>query len=149
MKVAKFALFAADPSSRLSAVENNDPKSAAYRALAAEIRAERAALGITVKELALRSGVPYGTLNRLLPGTQDFTFSQMAQIASGLELTPSELSDRAVRRMGGMEALVSEVQGQNVTPLRRVEDMSVDEIEAEKKRAATIDPEMDTDEQFD
>lgn len=134
--------------SRLASVVNNDSKTAAYGALAAEIRAERAALGITVKELAVRSGVPYGTLNRLLPGTQDFTFSQLTQIATGLGITPAELSDRAVRRMGGLEALVSEVQGKNVTPLRRVEDFTLEELDAERF-AANRDKEAETDEQFD
>lgn len=130
-------------------VADNDQKTAANQALAAEIRAERAAVGITVRELALRSGVPYGTLNRILPGERDISFGQLTQLAGALGLTPSELSERAVRRMGGMDAVVSGVSGQNVTPLRRVEDMTVDEIEAEQKKAATIDPEMDTDEQFD
>lgn len=148
MKVAESAIFDADPGRRLPVVVNNDPKSAAYSALAAEIRAERAALGITVKELAIRSGVPYGTLNRLLPGAQDFTFSQMAQIATGLGITPAELSDRAVRRMGGLGALVSEVQAQNVTPLRRVEDLSLEELD-EERFAANRDKEAETDEQFD
>lgn len=127
----------------------NEQKSAANRALAAEIRAERAAEGITVRELALRSGIAYGTLNRILPGERDISFTQLTQLAAALKLTPQELSERAVRRMGGMQAVVSEVQGKNVTPLRRVEDMTVDEIEAEHKKAATVDPEMDTDEQFD
>ncbi|WP_166673547.1 helix-turn-helix transcriptional regulator [Curtobacterium sp. PhB25] len=128
---------------------DNDQKTAANQALAAEIRAERAAVGITVRELALRSGVPYGTLNRILPGERDISFGQLTQLAGALGVTPSDLSERAVRRMGGMDAVVSGVSGQNVTPLRRVEDMTVDEIEAEQKKAATIDPEMDTDEQFD
>jgi transcriptional regulator with XRE-family HTH domain len=130
-------------------VETNDQKSAANRALAAEIRAERAAVGLTVKELAVRSGVPYGTLNRILPGERDINYTQIVQISAALGLDPAELSNRAMRRLGGLEAVVSEVQGHNVTPLRRVEDMTVDEIEAERKQAATIDPEMDTDEQFD
>lgn len=130
-------------------VADNEQKTAANRALAAEIRAERAAVGITVRELALRSGVPYGTLNRLLPGERDISFGQLTQIAGALGLTPSELSDRAIRRMGGMDAVVSGVGAQNVSPLRRVEDMTVEEIESERKKAATIDPEMDTDEQFD
>ncbi|TDW69128.1 transcriptional regulator with XRE-family HTH domain [Curtobacterium sp. PhB25] len=130
-------------------VADNDQKTAANQALAAEIRAERAAVGITVRELALRSGVPYGTLNRILPGERDISFGQLTQLAGALGVTPSDLSERAVRRMGGMDAVVSGVSGQNVTPLRRVEDMTVDEIEAEQKKAATIDPEMDTDEQFD
>ena len=130
-------------------VADNEQKTAANQALAAEIRAERAAVGITVRELALRSGVPYGTLNRILPGERDISFGQLTQIAGGLGVSPSELSDRAIRRMGGMGAVVSGVAAQNVSPLRRVEDMTVEEIESERKKAATIDPEMDTDEQFD
>lgn len=129
-------------------VDTNDQKSAANRALAAEIRAERAAVGLTVKELAIRSGVPYGTLNRILPGERDISYTQMVQIAAALHVDPAELSNRAMRRMGGLEAVVSEVQAQNVTKLRRVEDLSLEELDTERF-AANRDKEADTDEQFD
>lgn len=129
-------------------MEPNEQKSAANRALAAEIRAERAAVGLTVKELAVRSGVPYGTLNRLLPGERDISYTQLVRLATALGLDPSELSNRAVRRMGGLDAIVSGVRAQNVTTLRRVEDLSLEELDQEQY-AANRDKEADTDEQFD
>jgi hypothetical protein len=50
--------------------------------------------------------------------------------------------------MGGMDAVVSGVQGKNVTPLRRVEDLTLEELD-EEQYAANRDKEADTDEQFD
>lgn len=119
------------------------------QAVAAEIRAERGAQRMTVKQLALASGMVESTLNRALAGERDINVTQLTKIAAALGTTPDALMTRAVTRMGGIDVLMSDVGRKNVTPLRRVEDMTVDEIEAEQKKAATIDPEMDTDEQFD
>jgi transcriptional regulator with XRE-family HTH domain len=124
-------------------------KSPMNQAVAAEIRAERGAQRMTVKQLALASGMVESTLNRALAGERDINVTQLTKIAAALGTTPDALMTRAVDRMGGIDVLMSDVRRKNVTPLRRVEDMTVDEIEAEQKKAATIDPEMDTDEQFD
>lgn len=119
-------------------------------AMAAQIRAERAGHRdrITVKELALRSGIAYGTLNRILSGERDINVTQIARIAAALDVKPEKLVTGAVERMGGLDALVSEVQSKNVTPLRRVEDFTLEELDKEQY-AANRDKEADTDEQFD
>lgn len=127
-----------------------EQKSEMNLAMAAEIRAERAAHRgrITVKELALQAGIAYGTLNRILSGERDINVTQIARIAAALDTTPEKLVAGAVERLGGMDALVSVVEGKNVTPLRRVEDFTLEDLDKERY-AANRDKEADTDEQFD
>lgn len=134
--------------------------------MASELRAERAAARLTLDELVANSGVALSTLKRVLAGTIDVNMPDLAMLAKALGdaqgkmLTLEELVERAVKRAGGYDVVyaclpqmpdnaVSDVPT-NVTPIRkRVEDMTVDEIEAIEKKAATRDPEMDTDEHFD
>ncbi|WP_171898772.1 helix-turn-helix transcriptional regulator [Curtobacterium sp. UCD-KPL2560] len=123
-------------------------KSVLNEALAAEIRAERARKKVTIKELALAAGMVESTLNRALAGQRDINVTQIGLIARALSVDPSVLVTRAVESIGGLDALVSEVQGQNVTPLRPVESYTLDELDKEQY-AANRDPEADTDEQFD
>jgi transcriptional regulator with XRE-family HTH domain len=128
-------------------------KSPENLAMAAEIRAELAAYRprMTVKELALRSGIAYGTLNRILSGERDINTTQISRIAVVLETTPAKLMDGATERLGGIEglqALVSEVKSNNVTPLRIVDVPSLEDLDKEQY-AANRDKEAETDEQFD
>lgn len=130
--------------SRLLRVE----KSVLNEALAAEIRAERARKKVTIKELALAAGMVESTLNRALAGQRDINVTQIGLIARALSIDPAVLVDRAVESIGGLDALVSEVQDKNVTPLRRVEDFTLEDLDKERY-AANRDKEADTDEQFD
>jgi transcriptional regulator with XRE-family HTH domain len=128
-------------------------KSPENLAMAAEIRAELAAYRprMTVKELALRSGIAYGTLNRILSGERDINTTQISRITVVLETTPAKLMDGATERLGGIEglqALVSEVKSNNVTPLRIVDVPSLEDLDKEQY-AANRDKEAETDEQFD
>jgi transcriptional regulator with XRE-family HTH domain len=128
-------------------------KSPENLAMAAEIRAELAAYRprMTVKELALRSGIAYGTLNRILSGERDINTTQISRIAVVLEMSPAKLMDGATVRLGGIEglqALVSEVKSNNVTPLRIVDVPSLEDLDKEQY-AANRDNEAETDEQFD
>lgn len=130
-----------------------EQKSPENLAMAAEIRAERAAYRpkLSVKELARRSGIAYGTLNRILSGERDINTTQISRIAVVLGTTPAKLMDGATERLGGVDglrALVSEVKSDNVTPLRAVEDFTLEELDREQY-AANRDKEADTDEQFD
>jgi transcriptional regulator with XRE-family HTH domain len=139
-----------------------ETKSAMNRALAAEIRAERGAKQITVRDLADQAQMAVSTLNRVLAGERDINITQMALLAHALDTTPESLVRKAVERAGGVEVLVEEVAASrqssgevsdvagNVTPIRkRPEDLTTDEIEAAARKAATRDAEMDTDEHFD
>lgn len=123
-------------------------KSVLNEALAAEIRAERARKKVTIKELALAAGMVESTLNRALAGQRDINVTQIGLIARALSVDPAVLIERAVESIGGLDALVSEVQGKNVTPLRRVEDFTLEDLDKERY-AANRDKEADTDEQFD
>lgn len=123
-------------------------KSPVNLAVAAEIRAERGAQRVTVKQLALAAGMVESTLNRVLAGERDINVTQLTKIATVLGTTPEALMERAVRRMGGVDVLMSDVQSKNVTPLRRVEDFTLEELDKEKF-AANRDKEAETDEQFD
>ncbi|MEK6310102.1 MAG: helix-turn-helix domain-containing protein [Curtobacterium sp.] len=123
-------------------------KSVLNEALAAEIRAERARKKVTIKELALAAGMVESTLNRALAGQRDINVTQIGLIARALSIDPAVLVERAVESIGGLDALVSEVQGKNVTPLRRVEDLTLEELD-KQQYAANRDKEADTDEQFD
>lgn len=136
------------------------------QAMATELRAERAAAGLTLDALAQQSGVALSTLRRILNGSIDVNVGDLALLcralgeAQGIPLTMEDIVERAVKRAGGYDVVyaglpqmpdnaVSDVPT-NVTPIRkRVEDMTVDEIEAIETKAATRDPEMDTDEHFD
>lgn len=123
-------------------------KSVLNEALAAEIRAERARKKVTIKELALAAGMVESTLNRALAGQRDINVTQIGLIARALSIDPSVLVARAVESIGGLDTLVSEVKSNNVTPLRPVEDFTLEELDKEQY-AANRDKEAETDEQFD
>jgi transcriptional regulator with XRE-family HTH domain len=128
-------------------------KSVLNTAVAAEIRAERAAKNMTAAQLAKAAGIPIGTLHRVLSGERDINVTQLGKIALAFGTTVEHIMRRAVDRAGGLDALAPRQMsdaGGNVTPIRkRVEDLSVDELEAIDRKAATRDAEMDTDEHFD
>jgi hypothetical protein len=137
-------------------VAKSDTETPANVALASELRAEAAAQGMTHRQLAERSGIPYGNVVKTMSSARHTTVTEIQQFAVGLGLTPDVLIRRVVERMGGMPAVVdmtkrrmSEGVPNNVTALpRRVEDMSADELESQR-HAATHDAEMDQPEQFD
>jgi len=124
------------------------------QAMAAEIRAERGAAQLTQVELAVRSGISYSTLKRILNGTVDVSVADLGAIAAALStventVTPQELLRRAVERAGGYTALLSAPSAtQDEIDAKRKQDevrtMTVAQIEA-LPHAATRDPEMDTD----
>ncbi|WP_146247797.1 helix-turn-helix domain-containing protein [Curtobacterium sp. MCSS17_006] len=130
----------------------NDKKqvqtSALNRSMAAVIRGEYNALDLSQAELVQATGISLATVQRLLKGEQKFSFDQVEAFAKALGLEVDELSRRAVE---WRSTRMSEAAPDNVTqlqPRKRVEDMTVEEIE-QLKHAATVDPEMDEPEQFD
>lgn len=74
-------------------------------AVAAQVRAERAAKGWTLDSLAAKSGVPKRTLIRLVKTERAFDVAQLAAIAEALDITMSEFLSRA-------DARLSEVSGE-------------------------------------
>lgn len=67
-------------------------------ALAAQVRAERAAAGLSRDELSERAGVPVSTLRRIESGERVATITQLAQVAGSLGLLTSQLVARAEQR---------------------------------------------------
>jgi len=76
-------------------------------AVAAEIRAERAALRITTRELAFATGLELVTMMRYLNGQRQINVERLYRFADALGTTPSVLYDRAKARLDA-EALTSE-----------------------------------------
>ena len=68
-------------------------------ALAAELRAERAARGLTLAQLADQLGMSRVVLGRYLNGIRDLPVSTFADIAAALGAQPGVLLDRARDRM--------------------------------------------------
>ncbi|MFF2054154.1 helix-turn-helix domain-containing protein [Leifsonia sp. NPDC058194] len=73
-------------------------------ALAAEIRAERAAKGLTQKQLADISGINYETLKHVLKGDRDINVTQIAALADAFDIPARDLVDRAMARAERMSA---------------------------------------------
>jgi len=68
------------------------------QALAAQLRAERAAAGLTIDQLSEASGVPKQTLMRYLKGTRDIPMSTFYALAEGLGLPAETILARAEGR---------------------------------------------------
>lgn len=119
-------------------------------ALAAELRAEAAALGLSHRALGEKAGVSYPTVVRTMSAARHTTAGELFQFAKALGMTPAQLADRVVARMGGMDALEANAKPSlsavpnNVTNLR---PDTTDEIDAyQGDTAAYRDEEADTDE---
>lgn len=67
--------------------------------ISAQIRAERAAAGLTQAELGRRSGLPRLTVMRLESGARVPDATQLDRIAKALGLAASELVRRAEERL--------------------------------------------------
>jgi transcriptional regulator with XRE-family HTH domain len=130
-------------------VQNDDKQiSALNRAMAAVLRGAMASEGISQAQLAEKTGYSLATIQRNLAGKNKFNIDQVEKIGAALEVEPGELMRRAVE---WRSTRMSEAAPDNVTqlqPRKRVEDMTVEEIE-QLNHAATVDPEMDEPEQFD
>ena len=81
---------------KLSAAQRNDGYTAA---VAEALRAERAAAGLSIRELADRAGMVAVTLQRVLKAERDINVAQLAALAPVLGMTPSTLLAEAERRM--------------------------------------------------
>lgn len=70
----------------------------AIAAVAAELRAERAATRISIRALSDASGIPEVSLNRYLAGKRDIPGSALLSLGEALGVDPGVLLDRAARR---------------------------------------------------
>ena len=67
-------------------------------AVSAQIRAERAAAGMTIAQLSRESGIPEQTLMRYLKGTRDIPLAALYAIADGLGMPLGVLLSRSQSR---------------------------------------------------
>lgn len=75
------------------------PEGGLNAAVAAELRAERAAQNLTVQELAEISDVPYASLRRYLAAERHIDVTVLAALAKALGTTPPDLVFAATERM--------------------------------------------------
>lgn len=104
--------------------------------------------------LAAKVGLSLGTLRRMVAGESEISARELALIAKVLGTDAQTILDEALEAYGGMDALIREaVSVVADTPValdtkrkqNEVRTMTVEQIE-DLPHAATIDPEMDTDE---
>jgi len=73
-------------------------------------------LGLTTEELSIRSGVPVGTLNKILSGaTRDPKLETLKAIAKVLGLTLSDFDDEDVSTQRS-NTLAAHFEGEDLTP---------------------------------
>jgi transcriptional regulator with XRE-family HTH domain len=123
-------------------------KSPLNLALAAELRAERVAINMTIEELRERAGITKPTMLRILSGSRDINVTQLAKLAQAMNITAEDLFRRAVDRMGGMGALMSEAPTNNVHVLKSVDTLDTGELDAAVAQAALRDDEMNQSEHY-
>lgn len=92
---------------------HRDPSAGINAALAAELRAERAAQQMTVDALAERSGVPKRTLIRLLNAERAIAVEPLCDIAGAFGVSVTTLVGRAERRLSEQER----AETASVTPI--------------------------------
>jgi len=121
------------------------------QALAAEINGERAAQGLTQRQLAAKSGVNYHTLLNVLDGSRDINVTQIVKLAAAFDLDPSELVERAMTRAERMSA--GSTTSSTEKTLKDPREMDAEELE--KLRQDDVDlaahpktPESEQDEQY-
>lgn len=81
------------------APSDRDPSEGINAAIAAELRAERAAKRLTIDELSDKSGIPRRTLLRLLAAERHINVDQLAGLAVGLGVSQSDLFARGAARL--------------------------------------------------
>jgi len=117
----------------MDALPNDDGGPSIRDMLAVNLRAARAARGLSLSELSRRSGIGKATLSQLEGGTGNPTIETVFSLSRALEVAISDLLDHRPR--GGLtvvraaEVEVLRGEGVDLRPLRRIEaDNSVFEV---------------------
>jgi transcriptional regulator with XRE-family HTH domain len=74
------------------------PSQGLNAAVAARLQAERAALGLTVEQLARLSDVPYASLRRYLKAERDIDVATLGALCEVLRISPDALVRDAIAR---------------------------------------------------
>lgn len=76
-------------------------------ALAAAMRGERAAKGLSLDQVADRSGIPVVSVQRYMAGKRAIDVATLAALAEALELSPRELIEAAESRLARMDDIAA------------------------------------------
>jgi transcriptional regulator with XRE-family HTH domain len=112
------------------------------RRVVAELKADQARRGWTLKDIQRGTGMAYRTLNRLFANERDMTIAELIKITDAVDLDAKTILDEADRQApgGSLRNLVSQA-ADNVTALHET-----DWDTYEGRKAATNDEEASEDE---
>ena len=128
------------------------------RALGRVIASKRVLKNVSQATLSERSGVALSLIGRIEAGTRSVSVAELEAFAEVLRVPAGEMAADALEEYGGLEKLMSEATGtQDDLAMKRAEKKGAHEPSAEEadeqyrrgEAAATVDPEMDTDESGD
>lgn len=114
------------------------------------IRGQYTTYGLTIEELAVRTGIAYGTLRKKIAGTSPIFVTELLAItrAIGNDLTPEDViadAERIWARLSAASLTTDDITAKRTEKEAEARSMSIDQL-AETKHAATDDPELLTDE---
>lgn len=112
-------------------------------AVAAELRGARGASQFTLEELADRSTLSRQTVMRYLNGKREIPLPALYAMCGALGIDPVTLFRRAQERLDSVSVPVGTVTDIS-SRFRANEELTVEELEGERRQAATRDPEMET-----
>ena len=118
----------------------NDNSGAWTRAVAAQIRAERAASGKTQREVIADSGIPKSTYLRLESGERRADADQLAQIVAVLGLKLSVFFQRVEDRVETMDPTTTILEGMLSPAALLAVEQARAEIERQRAEAEEDDP---------
>lgn len=95
---------------------DRDPATGLNAALAAELRAERAAKHMTIADLAERSGVSRSTLIRMLNAARPISVVPLQDLSEVLGVKTSCLLARAERRLAADQEITPRARHRQATP---------------------------------
>lgn len=123
------------------------------------LRGEYKKRNLRLEDVAAASGIPYSTLRKKIAGDSPIFAGEVvvvAQVIGDLSGIPIDrgaagVIDDAIKLAGGVDRLMSEVRSTTdelatKRKQREAATMPVGSLEEQDQRAATRDPEMDTDE---
>lgn len=106
--------------------------------LADVVESKRAKRGLTVEELAERSGISYQTLRRRLGGAP-FTVNELGRVSAVLAVQPADLVQEAVDDYGGIEKLLREYAVSEAEPTVEDNVTYIGRLQPEQQ-AADVNP---------
>lgn len=106
---------------------------------------------MTQAQLVEKTGINVTTMQRLLAGKSDIDVIQLTKLADAIGTPPQELMEYAVERAERLSvaAAKNDLSKMRQEKQSEAQSMTTDQLENTTKRAATTDPELDTDQPSD